>query len=215
MYNELTTPSTCAFCAVLLVSCSDSKYNGLLQEVKAQCHTTCRYFWRKLSHSWFISLNSFSCKGNTVSNSFHARVIMLHLRLIHAVLGRTLLPSHLPEQLSDLLSVLGCVDVPQGSWLLLGIIHSPFCHFIHIAFFYGGHDLCRAKGIYIKKKKERTHIQKTASWSSSAGHQTHQGFIAATNSDLERSGTELPSSLLQSHSSPADSVNEHNLSREW
>lgn len=51
----------------------------------------------------------------------------------------------LAEQFSDLLSILGSVDVPESSRFLLSFIHPPFRHFIHIALLNSGHDLWRTK----------------------------------------------------------------------
>lgn len=66
------------------------------------------------------------------------------------------LAADLAEQFSDLLSILGSIDVPESSRFLLCFVHSPLRHFIHIALLDGDHDLWRTK-----QKQQSTHIQDT------------------------------------------------------
>lgn len=82
--------------------------------------------------------------------------VILQLKRSDAISDRNLRAADLAEQFSDLLSVLGSVDVPESSRFLLSLVHPPLRHFIHIALLNGGHDLWRTK-----HKQQRTHMQGT------------------------------------------------------
>lgn len=49
---------------------------------------------------------------------------------------------HLSQELTDLFSVFGGVDVPESSRFLLDLVDSFLSHVIHITLFNGQHHLC-------------------------------------------------------------------------
>ena len=64
---------------------------------------------------------------------------------IYITMNVVMVNPDLAEKLADLLGVLGRVDVPECPGLLLGLIHPPLGHLIHITLLDGGHHLCRTK----------------------------------------------------------------------